>query len=154
MIISIRTWLENAEGADVNSVNRDGSEEGLILSSDAEMDDLLSETVRLGGIGCISSPNRMEFYHDPVLATEVLEALKPAEGKQFFDGTLGGGGHSELLLANGAHVIGSDQDTDAIEYVTKKLLESYEDRFLPVHGNFAKIDDCLLYTSPSPRDRG
>ena len=143
MIISIRPWLEIAEGTDPKSVDRTGSDQGLVLSSDAEMEELLSETVRLGGINCIDSSNRMEFYHDPVLSIEVLEALQPAEGKQFFDGTLGGGGHTELLLANGAHVIGSDQDTEAIEYVSKKL-EGYEDRFLPVHGNFSNIDEVLM----------
>ena len=115
-----------------------------MLSSDAEMDELLREGIRLGGLECVdSSFNRMEFYHDPVLAYEVLEALQPEEGKQFFDGTLGGGGHAELLLANGAHVIGSDQDVDAIEYVSRKL-ESYGDRFLPVHGNFVNIDEVLM----------
>ncbi len=137
MIISIKPWLENAEAG-----QRDSDREGLALSSDAEMEELLKEGDRLGDLICFDSYNRMDFYHEPVLAKEVLDALQPAEGKQFYDGTLGGGGHTGLLLANGAHVIGSDQDQEAIEYVSNKLAR-YEDRFLPLHGNFCEMDRLL-----------
>ena len=115
MIISIKPWLEIADGAEAGG-GRQGQSGLVELNSDAEMEELLREGGRLGdqGLDCFDSVNRVEFYHQPVLAREVLEALCPAVGKQFYDGTLGGGGHTELLLANGAHVIGSDQDLDAI----------------------------------------
>ena len=38
----------------------------------------------------------MEFYHEPILGAEILEAMQPVEGKQIFDGTLGGGGLQRL----------------------------------------------------------
>lgn len=52
--------------------------------------------------------------HVPVLAAEVLEMLQPAPGKVFVDGTLGGAGHTGLLLAAGATVYGIDQDPYAL----------------------------------------
>src|SRR5687768_424815 len=43
-----------------------------------------------------STPQRdLPFYHLPVLMQEVLDFLQPAPGKLIFDGTLGGGGHTE-----------------------------------------------------------
>nr|WP_268243860.1 16S rRNA (cytosine(1402)-N(4))-methyltransferase RsmH [Deinococcus sedimenti] len=53
--------------------------------------------------------------HVPVLADEVLEMLQPAPGKVFVDGTLGGAGHTGLLLAAGATVYGIDQDPYALD---------------------------------------
>lgn len=53
--------------------------------------------------------------HVPVLADEVIAALAPAPGKVFVDGTLGGAGHTGLLLAAGATVYGIDQDPFALE---------------------------------------
>ncbi len=52
--------------------------------------------------------------HVPVLADEVLEMLQPAPGRVFVDGTLGGAGHTGLLLAAGATVYGIDQDPYAL----------------------------------------
>nr|WP_309850159.1 16S rRNA (cytosine(1402)-N(4))-methyltransferase RsmH [Deinococcus soli (ex Cha et al. 2016)] len=52
--------------------------------------------------------------HVPVLGAEVLEMLQPAPGKVFVDGTLGGAGHTGLLLAAGATVYGIDQDPYAL----------------------------------------
>ncbi|WP_058977230.1 16S rRNA (cytosine(1402)-N(4))-methyltransferase RsmH [Deinococcus grandis] len=51
----------------------------------------------------------------PVLAAEVLEMLQPAPGRVFVDGTLGGAGHTGLLLAAGARVYGIDQDPYALD---------------------------------------
>ncbi|MFC3718597.1 16S rRNA (cytosine(1402)-N(4))-methyltransferase RsmH [Deinococcus metalli] len=53
--------------------------------------------------------------HTPVLAAEVLDALAPAPGKVYVDGTLGGAGHTGLLLDAGAAVYGIDQDPYALE---------------------------------------
>lgn len=53
--------------------------------------------------------------HVPVLAAEIVEALAPAPGKVFVDGTLGGAGHTRLLLERGATVYGIDQDPYALE---------------------------------------
>ncbi|WP_103127520.1 16S rRNA (cytosine(1402)-N(4))-methyltransferase RsmH [Deinococcus aerius] len=52
--------------------------------------------------------------HTPVLAAEVVGALAPAPGRVIVDGTLGGAGHTRLLLEAGARVIGIDQDPYAL----------------------------------------
>jgi len=53
--------------------------------------------------------------HTPVLAAEVLDALAPAPGRIIVDGTLGGAGHTRLLLEAGAQVYGIDQDPYALD---------------------------------------
>lgn len=55
------------------------------------------------------------FSHTPVLAADVLETLAPKPGQVMVDGTLGGAGHTRLLLAAGATVYGIDQDPFALE---------------------------------------
>ncbi|ACO45742.1 16S rRNA (cytosine(1402)-N(4))-methyltransferase RsmH [Deinococcus deserti] len=55
------------------------------------------------------------LIHTSVLSAEVLEALAPTPGKTIVDGTLGGAGHTRLLLEAGAHVYGIDQDPFALD---------------------------------------
>ena len=81
-------------------------------------------------------------YHAPVLLAEVLEALRPAPGKIFIDGTLGGGGHSEALLAAGARVVGIDQDPAAIAEASARLAR-FGDAFQAIRSNFAAAGPAL-----------
>jgi 16S rRNA (cytosine1402-N4)-methyltransferase len=62
-------------------------------------------------------------YHTPVLADQVLELFRDAT--RVLDGTLGGGGHSEILLQNGKTVVGIDRDPEAIA-AARSRLESFE----------------------------
>lgn len=60
----------------------------------------------------------MAPIHIPVLAAEVLEQLAPRPGAILADGTLGGGGHTALLLeqlGTDGHVIALDRDAAACE---------------------------------------
>ncbi|HEX6306749.1 MAG TPA: 16S rRNA (cytosine(1402)-N(4))-methyltransferase RsmH [Longimicrobiales bacterium] len=77
-------------------------------------------------------------YHEPVMVAEVLSYLRPERGGLYFDGTVGGGGHTEAILRSGAaaRVIGVDQDTEALE-VAGLRLEPYGDRVELVNTNFA-----------------
>jgi 16S rRNA (cytosine1402-N4)-methyltransferase len=79
-------------------------------------------------------------YHAPVLVEAVLGMLGSA--RTVLDGTLGGGGHAEALLAGGAMVTGLDRDPDALAAARARLRE-YEEagRFVAVLGNFANVDD-------------
>jgi 16S rRNA (cytosine1402-N4)-methyltransferase len=52
----------------------------------------------------MSSNINTELSHAPVLPLEVLEGLQPAPGKTILDATLGGAGHTRLLLGRGANV--------------------------------------------------
>ena len=77
-------------------------------------------------------------YHAPVLVEEILALF--AGAKQVLDCTLGGGGHSEALLAQGARVAAVDRDEAAIEEATKRL-DAYEasGRFRVFKGNFGQL---------------
>ena len=79
-------------------------------------------------------------YHAPVLAAEVLQYV--GDARTALDGTLGGGGHSEAMLAHGVKsVVGIDRDPAAIA-TARERLASYEaaGRFLAVRGNYADPD--------------
>ncbi|MGQ0562759.1 MAG: 16S rRNA (cytosine(1402)-N(4))-methyltransferase RsmH [Gemmatimonadota bacterium] len=79
-----------------------------------------------------------DSYHVPVMVREVLTYLKPERGGVYFDGTLGGGGHTEAILEAGdqAHVIGIDQDPEALAVAATRL-KKYGERFELVRANFA-----------------
>src|SRR5438045_4700577 len=64
-----------------------------------------------------------------------------ADAKEVLDCTLGGGGHSEALLASGSAVVAIYRDDAAIEEARKRLA-SYETsgRFRALRGNFGEID--------------
>lgn len=89
-------------------------------------------------------PNQRDlpFYHLPVLLQEVLDALQPAAGKLIFDGTLGGGGHTEALLQQGADIVAMDQDDEALAYARARLAP-YGSRFCALKGNFRNFASVL-----------
>jgi len=60
-------------------------------------------------------------YHQPVFAHEAISLLAPRAGALVVDGTCGGGGHTELILQEGADVLALDQDPDAIAFATARL---------------------------------
>jgi 16S rRNA (cytosine1402-N4)-methyltransferase len=78
-------------------------------------------------------------YHAPVMVEEVVALLAGAD--QILDCTLGGGGHSEALLAAGSSVVALDRDEAAITEARKRLAP-YEasGRFLAIRGDFGEID--------------
>lgn len=64
--------------------------------------------------------------HIPVLCEEVIRDLKPEQGRVYVDGTLGLGGHAELLLrATGpdGRVIGFEWDEQAARIAAERLQE-------------------------------
>jgi 16S rRNA (cytosine1402-N4)-methyltransferase len=77
-------------------------------------------------------------YHEPVLVAEVLRHMQPERGGLYFDGTLGGGGHTAAILGESAtaSVIGVDQDAEALE-VAGRRLERFGERVTLLHMNFA-----------------
>jgi len=87
------------------------------------------------------------FVHQTVLLEEAVALLEPSEGRVIIDGTLGGGGHTEALLARGARVFGIDRDPRALEAASLRLTR-FGDRFTPVQGEFA---DALSLV-PAPVD--
>ncbi len=53
-------------------------------------------------------------YHLPVMKTECCDYLNIIRGGIYVDCTLGAGGHTKEIISRGGHVIGLDQDPDAI----------------------------------------
>ena len=78
-------------------------------------------------------------YHAPVMVEEVVRLFNGA--KQVLDCTLGGGGHSEALLASGASVVAIDRDEAAITEARKRLAPfEATGRFLALRANFGEIN--------------
>lgn len=86
----------------------------------------------------------MGGYHEPVLLAEVVDLLGPGRGGLYLDGTLGGGGHSEAILAasESARVLGVDRDEAALEEAGRRL-SRYGDRFEAIGGDFAEVAEAL-----------
>lgn len=79
-----------------------------------------------------------EHYHVPVMVREVLTYLAPERGGVYFDGTLGGGGHTEAILeaSESARVISVDQDPEALAVASNRL-QRFANRVTIVRANFA-----------------
>ena len=86
----------------------------------------------------------MPKQHESVLEREVLQKLNLGRDGLIVDGTLGDGGHAELVLKNtmNVRVLGIDRDIQAIERAEKRLA-SFRDRVTLVHGNFSDIKTIL-----------
>jgi 16S rRNA (cytosine1402-N4)-methyltransferase len=82
------------------------------------------------------------FVHESVLAREIVEALRPAPGMLILDGTLGGGGHSLLLLERGARVIGVDKDPRALAAARARLAR-FGEAFRAVRADFRDAKGVL-----------
>lgn len=78
------------------------------------------------------------FSHVPVLSREVIEGLAVRAGGHYLDATVGGGGHSRLMLeaAPDVRVTAIDQDEDALEAARKELVQ-FGDRIQFIRSNFA-----------------
>ena len=87
----------------------------------------------------------MDFKHVTVLLDETIEGLNINPDGIYFDGTLGGGGHSyEILkrLTGKGVLIGVDQDGDAIEAAGERLKE-FDGKFQLVRSNYSEIETIL-----------
>lgn len=82
-------------------------------------------------------------FHEPVLLQEVLHFLSPRPGKLIADATVGTGGHAEALLAQGAKVIGIDQDLHSLS-LARDRLRPFGENFLPMRGNFRRLREILV----------
>lgn len=91
------------------------------------------------------------FRHESVLAGEVVEFLRPAPGRTIIDGTLGGGGHSGLLLKGGARVIAFDRDPEALAHA-RSLLAPHGEAFTAIEGNYADTHAALAVLGISSVD--
>ncbi len=80
------------------------------------------------------------YRHVSVLSRELMEGLVLQEGGLYLDATVGGGGHSELVLAfPKTQVVAIDRDQQALT-AAHRLREIYGDRIQFWQGNFADYD--------------
>lgn len=83
-------------------------------------------------------------YHEPALLREVLAYLEPSRGGVYFDGTVGGGGHAEAILAAGpaARVVGADRDPEALAVAARRL-ERFGERVRLERANYADAAEAV-----------
>ena len=83
--------------------------------------------------------------HTPVLAAEVIETLAPRPGGCVLDGTVGSGGHAELILDSlgpDGCLVGLDRDRAALDLARERLAR-FGDRVRLVHADFAELARVL-----------
>ena len=78
-----------------------------------------------------------------MLAREVVDALQPADGNRYLDGTFGGGGYTAALLDQAdCQVIALDRDPDAIA-AGQALAARFPSRLLLIEGRFGDMVELL-----------
>jgi len=82
------------------------------------------------------------FSHISVLSQELISGLNIAPGGHYLDATVGGGGHSSLILAKfpDVTVTAIDRDWEAISAAKIRLAEYGADRVEFWQGNFAEYE--------------
>lgn len=96
-----------------------------------------------------------EVKHVPVLMNEVREGLNVTSGMVVVDGTLGDGGHSNMLceaVGESGLVIGIDRDPEAVK-LARARLQNFGARFSAVQGNFSDLPDLVSKITDRPVDR-
>jgi 16S rRNA (cytosine1402-N4)-methyltransferase len=95
-------------------------------------------------INMIATAAVISFAHAPVLAAEVLSALRPRDHGLYVDGTVGGAGHAAVILghAPAARLIGLDRDPTALA-ASREALGPLSDRARLIHGEYGDLPAIL-----------
>ncbi|WP_405285531.1 16S rRNA (cytosine(1402)-N(4))-methyltransferase RsmH [Gaopeijia maritima] len=90
------------------------------------------------------------FHHLPVLGPRSVDLLDPRDGGLYVDGTVGGGGHTRLILerCDDCRVLAVDRDPEALEAAARNL-EAFAPRVRFLSMRFDGVTD-----DPEVRDRG
>ena len=120
------------------------------------------EATHLNNSTMESQPNTSDAATQPgtvhlsVLPVETLRELAPKPGGRYIDGTLGGGGHTALLLeatAPDGRVLGIDADEAALRRVRERLAGAVANgRLLTRQGNFARLGELARAADFAPVD--
>ncbi|NCJ05492.1 16S rRNA (cytosine(1402)-N(4))-methyltransferase RsmH [Synechococcales cyanobacterium C] len=80
----------------------------------------------------------LPFAHTPVMSEALIQGLALQAHGHYLDATVGGGGHSHLILSTLANtrVTALDRDAQAL-YAARQRLQAFGDRVQFWHGNFA-----------------
>jgi 16S rRNA (cytosine1402-N4)-methyltransferase len=85
------------------------------------------------------------FSHIPVMLDECISGLNVVDGGVYFDGTIGGAGHSYEILKRSSptgRLIATDLDDDAIAAATERLKE-FDGRFTIYKSNYKDFERVL-----------
>ena len=84
------------------------------------------------------------FHHQPVMASEIVAVFATVPAGIILDATLGGGGHSELILDAypSLGILGIDRDETALAAATQRLAR-FGDRFTAVHSRFDHLRTAM-----------
>lgn len=90
------------------------------------------------------APDPTAFRHDPVMRDEIVDVFRSVPPGVVLDATLGGGGHSEAILASrpDLRVLGLDRDPDAIAAATRRLAP-YGDRVMTDRCRFDDVRGAM-----------
>ncbi|MGM0440830.1 MAG: 16S rRNA (cytosine(1402)-N(4))-methyltransferase RsmH [Elusimicrobiota bacterium] len=91
---------------------------------------------------------KTNYYHKPVLAKEVIKVLCNDAADIIVDGTVGEGGHSELILKRltpGGLLIGIDRDSEMLKVAEKRLSDIQKEKasFKLFNGSYENLDKIL-----------
>ncbi len=87
----------------------------------------------------------IEFSHKPVMLEECMQGLRLKDGGIYFDGTVGGGGHSYEILARtspGGRLIATDLDDYAIQAAENRLRE-FAGRYAIYKSNYKDFEEVF-----------
>ncbi|MBH16407.1 MAG: 16S rRNA (cytosine(1402)-N(4))-methyltransferase [Gemmatimonadetes bacterium] len=92
---------------------------------------------------------KLTDFHKPVLLVETISWIKPNGEGFYLDGTVGGGGHSRLLLdsCKSCKLVAVDRDPQALSFA-KTVLKPYGDRVRFVHARFDQALDEISLETP------
>ncbi|PZV14197.1 MAG: 16S rRNA (cytosine(1402)-N(4))-methyltransferase [Pseudanabaena sp.] len=85
-----------------------------------------------------------QFHHVPVLAEQAIAGLEIISDGVYLDCTVGGGGHSSLILrsAENVHLVAIDRDEMAIAAANKKL-QDFQSQVTFWRGNFCEYKPSI-----------
>lgn len=95
-----------------------------------------------------------KFSHVPVMLEECMQGLNLKPGGIYFDGTIGGGGHSYEILRRTSpdgRLIATDLDDDAIK-AAKERLSDFNGRFKIYKSNYKDFEEVLKEADVSELD--
>jgi 16S rRNA (cytosine1402-N4)-methyltransferase len=85
------------------------------------------------------------LFHLPVLHQEVIDQLCPSNVQTFFDGTLGLGGHAELIMKTFPNLdkyIATELDPEHLDYAMNRL-KIFKNKLEVHNNNFAELERIL-----------
>lgn len=83
------------------------------------------------------------YTHVPVMMEEAVDALQPVEGGVYLDGTFGGGGYAQAILARAScHLYAIDRDLEAVVRA-QRLVAAFPGRFEIMAGRISELATML-----------